>query len=353
MPGIKLPTERDFSIEFKTTLWTIHTVMNELEENGFLERHRSIGTFVRDNIAMQKVIREKNRNSKNIISIAARDFFYTRYGFEDIIGQMERLLEKKGYNVLYEDMPRNSEMLGKFLNDCVMSDINTIVVFPERNEFSFMYDNSDLFVKFPGDILYFNRGIEAVDYLPFNCVSVDMLQSGKTAASWITDKGFKEIVFTCGEESFSTYWLSNRYNGFKYELDRHDISHKLIIGKNTGLVFKPVADFIKKAKSVPVIVACHDIWAAEIYDYLESVDIKACRDYFMLGFENHPGYRNYKFASVTWPLEKVGELMADTIEKTLCADFHSTCSLKYQLRSFVNEHGINMDGKLSGTESGK
>jgi DNA-binding LacI/PurR family transcriptional regulator len=336
-PGAKLPTERDFSVEFETTLWTIHSIMNDLEESGFIERRRAAGTFVRDNIAMSKVVREKNRSSKTVVTIAARDFFYTRYGFEDIIGQMESSLSAKGYNVVYEDMPKNPEALDAFLENCASSGIGSIVIFPERAELTFMFYNSEALLNFPGDIFYFNRGLESLDYLPLNCVSVDMTQSGKTAASWAVKKGLREIVFSCGEDSFSTHWLSRRHNGFKYELDRHGVPHKLITGKTTELVFKPVLDFIRKAKSEPLIAAANDQWAAEIYDCLDSAGLRVNRDYRMIGFDNHPGYRNYKFSTVAWPLDKVSGLMADAVIAAQSAGVHSVCSLKYLLKPFVIE----------------
>ena len=162
-PGAKLPTERDFSIEFGTTLWTIHTIMNELEESGFIERRRSAGTFVRDNIAMSKVVREKNRSSKTVAAIAARDFFYTRYGFEDIIGQLESSLAERGYNVVYEDMPKNTEGLTAFLDNCAASGIGAIVIFPERAELTFMYERSEIFMSFREIFFILTEGLSPSD----------------------------------------------------------------------------------------------------------------------------------------------------------------------------------------------
>ena len=169
-----------------------------------------------------------------------------------------------------------------------------------------------------------------------------MTQSGKTAASWVMKKGFQEIAFSCGEDSFSSHWLSCRYNGFKFELNTHDLRHKLIIGKTPELVFNPLLDFIKKAKSEPVIAACNDLWAAHIYDWLDSAGLKSNRDYQMLGFDNHPGFRNYKFHTVAWPLDKVSGLMADAISGAQNSNTHSVCSSQYQLKPFVIERSSNL-----------
>jgi len=286
-PGSKMPTEREMAKEFGVTNWSIHLTLNELEENGFIKRTRALGTFVCENIAISQVRRQRNSRSKTVAIIVSRNFSYTRHGYGDIIGDTERCLADRDFNVVYDDMPGNCGDLTRYLDNCVSSGVKALVIFPEREELGLLRQHRDLIVTYPVDIFFFNRGFAPNDVLPFNCVSVDMFQSGVEAAAWIIRKDFDNIAFLATDH-FEYYWLDTRYRGFKEELELHGKAHRLIVGKGVENMLGPALSYVQDAKTPAVLVASSDGIAVPVYDNLVANKHLPYKDFHMMSFDDLP-----------------------------------------------------------------
>lgn len=335
-PGSKMPPERELAKELGVTHWNVHMTMDELAENGFVQRLRAIGTFVSKNIAMDQIRRRKNSYSKLVTITVARNFYYIKHGYEDIIGSMERRLEEKGFTVVYEDMPENRGELERFLEGCASSGVKALAVFPEQREWDILHQHRDTFLKYPIELYYYNRGLGPIGTLPFNCVGVDMYQSGCAAANWVIQKNFDNIAFICGD-NFECHWLDSRYSGFKEQLAAYNKKHRLMSSKGVEQIIKQVLRFVQESKTPPALAVSTDEWAVAIYDSLGANDLTACRDFHMLSFDDLPAYRNYKLANIAWPLDKVGTILADAIDSPAMSKKHDIFTVKYQLKPIIIE----------------
>lgn len=333
--GGKLPTERELAAAFDATLWSVHSAMNVLEENGLVERRRALGTFVATGIASRKIRRHRNLLSKTIMCVASRDFYYSQSGYEDIIGDTERALRAKGWNLVYEDMPPTGEPLRRFLDKCDEAGIKALIVFPEYKEWKTLYFNTSAFLKYPGNIYYFNRGLGHDAELPFNSISLDMRQSGIAAGEWALEKGGAPTAFI--SIAFDFHWLQQRREGVKLAFAAVDKPLHMILRENLETLFAPAEEFIRSASAPPTIICSNDTIAASVHEHLRTNKLESGRDYFLVGFDNNPRHRSLKMTSVDWPLEQVGELFAQMLEASEAPGHHELYATKLLLRPRVIE----------------
>ncbi len=339
-PGSKMATERNLAVEFATTLWCIHTAMNRLEDCGFIERRRYFGTFVVKNLQRVKVQKQRNRNSKTVVCIVARNFYYVKFGHADVIGDFERIITTMGYTVIYEDMPENDLSLKHFL--AKYTEAKAIVFFPELLEMEFLHSFCLQLSQFAGEIYYYNRGLVANDVLPFNSAGIDILHGGRMAADWVIKNGFEHTAFMA-LNSFNSYWLEQRIAGVKCIFQDSVRQIRMFWEKNPESLFVPVEEFIKQCSKPPAIMAAHDELAAAVYEYLESKKIIAGRDYIMVSFDNHPYYRHLNLINVAWPLDRVGEILASAVAQPEMIRPHELCTIKIQLKPCIIERGTIPD----------
>jgi len=333
-PGAKMPAGRELAKELAVTHWAVHNTMLALEEDGFVESRPSVGIFVRGNVAMDKVRRHKNSLSKTVSILAARNFFFTVHGYEDIIGDLERRLEAKGVKVVYDAMPETAKALERFLESAAASGTKALVVFPEQREWDLLHHHKHVFARHPVNVFYFNRGLGPNDSLPFHCVGVDTLGGGALAARWVLERKIARVAYLT-DDRFSAYWVNTRHAAFREEMEQAGHPYQLFAAPGPEQVMKLALDFVQASPAPPALVACNDVWAAPLHDSLAAHDLEAGRDYHMVSFDCLPNCRNYKFVNVAWPLDKVGSLLADAIGNPDITKNQYLFSLKYQLKPFI------------------
>lgn len=317
--GHKIPTERDLAKEFKTPQWRVHLACNKLEENGFIERRRKVGTFVRKDIDLENVSRKKNKTSNRVVVVVSKNFYFQVEGFHDIIGDLERSLELNGSEVSYSVFPNSHDELKRFLSDTA-NDAKALVLFPENKEWDFIHENLGSLIDYPGNVFYFNRG-KGPDYVfPFNSITIDHYGSGICAARFVNAKGFENIAyFTSILDSF---WITQRYSGFKETLRSLRLDHVLFSQPEIETLWESLANYIKQCESIPVIVCATDQTAASVSAQMRLEGLMTGKDFALVGFDNHPKYRSVKMTTIAWPMEKIGEIMSDCIGKIKDDEFH-------------------------------
>lgn len=333
-PGTKLPPGRALASELGVTLWATRNAMLALEDDGFVESRPPVGVFVRDNVALDKVRRHKNSLGKTVTVLASRSFFYVTRGYVDIIGDMERCLGAQGCEVNYEEMPDGAKALERFLAEAAEAETKALVVFPEQREWDILFNHTDIFRRYPVNILYFNRGSGPIDSLPFHCVGVDIGESGALAARWTQQHGIKHVAYLTFN-SFHRYWVRTRLNGFRGVMERGGASYQLFSAPEPGEALNLALDFVKNSPEPPALVACNDVWAVPIHDSLAAHGLKAGSHYHLVSFDCMPSCKDYKFVNIGWPLEKVGGLLAEVVLDPHLAKSQEFFVIKYQLKPII------------------
>jgi DNA-binding LacI/PurR family transcriptional regulator len=332
--GSKLPAGRDLASEFEVSHWAVHNTLTALEEKGFVESRRSVGVFVRSNVPLDRVRRHKNNFSKNVTVVVSRDFFYAKHGFEDIVSQTERLLEQSGHNVSYDNLPESADAIRRFMGELSSAGTKSLLIFPERKEWEIMHRFSSLLANSAVNIFYYNRGLGPNDTLPFNCATLDMSASGALAAEWIISKGFENIVYA-SYDSPGSYWPKARYEGFNSLLGYHNKTHHFLGGPAPESVLAPALGYVKKCGAPPVLAACNDQWAAPLYNHLSDNGLAPGKDFHILSFDDLPIHRNCKKINVTWPLDKIGEIIAGAVESAGALPGHEYFAMKLNIKPVI------------------
>ncbi len=329
--GDKMPTERELATELQTPQWRVHLAVDMLDENGFVERRRASGTFVRSNISIKNVRRKKNKTSDRVIISVSKSFYYQAENYYDIIGDLERELEDGKCQVEYSEFPQTGNELKTFLGDFA-DNAKALIIFPENKEWELMHDHRDILSDYLGNIFYFNRG-KGVDQLTFNSISFNFYASGMAASRWITRKDIKNIAyFSC---DMNIYWEKERYAGFCSVLEKKLLNHALFTNMPVEKLYTSLAEYIKGCDLIPAIVCKNDLAASQVLYQMRAEGIEINKDFILIGFDNHPKYRMEKIVSIGWPLDKLGGIIADCVLKIDGDQYHeyrlNKCSIMPQV----------------------
>jgi DNA-binding LacI/PurR family transcriptional regulator len=317
--GRKMPTERKLAEEFKAPQWRVHLAISELEDNGFVERRRAAGTFVRKDISLDNVSRKKNKTSNKVVVSVSRDFYYQKENYHDIIGDLEHELEGRQCEVVYSVFPQNREELEAFLGGSA-DNAKALILFPEYKEWGVMHLCRDILARYLGNIFYFNRGKGPDDLLPFNSISLNFYASGFMAGAYVLDRGIKNMAYF--SRDISSYWGSQRHSGFKGASGTDTLEHPLFVNTQIEKLYDPLADYIKSCDSAPAIVCANDQLASCVSSQMRLEGLKNGNDFILIGFDNHPKYRMEKIVSIGWPLDKLGGMIADSVFRMDDDSFH-------------------------------
>jgi DNA-binding LacI/PurR family transcriptional regulator len=350
-PGDKLPTERDLAAEYKSSLWSVHNAMGDLESNDFIERRRAVGTFVKKNICMEKASRQNKNSSKEVNVAISPNFFYMRTGNDSLVKSLEKSLEAEGFNITYIEIPNTVPLLRKSLLNLQNGSVRALVIIPERQEWVFLYNNVQLLMPHAHNIFCLNRGIGELNVFPMNGVAFDPLEEARRAILYLWSKNISNInyVSVFNKES---YWLEQRRKGFNNiagNLTPKLMSKAFLIEFFSEVNFKPVATHIAESEGHQAFVCCTDEVAGRVIDYISSfTDFKPGVDYSIIGFGDHPVCRMYNLTTVAPSLEGAGEAIVMAI-KERGQEGDLDISRQYVMNSYVIERKtVRMD---NGSES--
>jgi DNA-binding LacI/PurR family transcriptional regulator len=315
--------------------------MNELEENGLIERRRSAGTYVKKQMAKNHVRQLKSRNSNKIAVCVSRHFFYTRAGFEDIVGTFERELNLDNAEVLYLEFPTTEQGLKGFIKECAQSSIRALIIFPEQDEWVMLYYHAELFLEQPFNVLVFNRGLGESDSIPLNMAGFDMRQSGRVVSDWLLRHGINEIAI-CAFNHYNpnAYWMRERIKGVAIPLKVHQKQLRKFISESSEFDLDKIADFVTHAETCPALICLNDEAALLLRDNLtDAKGLEAGRDYILFGFDNHPAFRRDNILSAGWPLHEVGKVISAQIKEL--QEEKSDVQIKKIFRASIFQRGFN------------
>lgn len=337
--GSKMPPERKIASELDVTLWSVHKAMNDLEEKGLIERRRSVGTFVKGNASRETMTLLRNRNSHMVGIVVARNFFYSNWGDEDLLSNLEQKFTDKGCTVSYLELPKTANGLKSFFSEMNEVGIRALIVFPEYEEWEFLYHNSRQFQQQPVDVFVFNRGLGADDSFPFNMISLDMMQSGFCLADYLVENDFNKIAFCSSDRIDKSYWLAKRFTGFKRGMESHQRKADTFIAANFEALYPRVADYIQHADSCPALVCATDEIALMFMENMSNYALKAGEHYVIFGFDNHPSFRRNNLNTIGWPLDNAAELLVKGVNEFAMGIPHDNYVVRYVLKPTIIDQG--------------
>ena len=219
----KLPSESRISIQFNVSRITSKRVLEDLKEEGFIERRKGYGSFIRDDFDRKK-LEEKIKNTtykRKLSKGSTKNIGLILPGFKssymmDIFNGVYEALEGTEYHIILASSKYDTE-LEKILIKKIVSKVDGLIIFPLNNsDFSTellkvsMYD-------FPLVLVDNNlQGISATYIMNNN------FQSAFNATNSMISNGKRKIAIFSTNPTGNTS-TKDRIDGFKTALRLNSI----------------------------------------------------------------------------------------------------------------------------------
>lgn len=284
-PGSVIKTELELCKEFGISRHPVRKAMDELVSEGYLERTRGKGTFVKDQLP------DRRNTAPKILGLILNSL---TVGFNaQILTGFEKQARKRGYLTL----AASSEGLSETEMDCLdrMSDngVAGILVFPCDNS-KIESKIKDLDVKdiYIG-LIDRNPGIKDIDY-----IGSDNLGGAYSAVRHLALQGFRNVAFMSDISNVSS--VDERLNGYKKaveDFDLKDAAH-ISIDQNISRLYPEICKYdieqisneiCRLENSLPLgIFAVNDFVAVKCMEVCINKGLVIGKDVGIVGFDNIP-----------------------------------------------------------------
>lgn len=287
--GDKIGTEQVLSKKYNVSRATIRRALKELEEEGFIDRLLSKGTFVKaKNKNTNKI---KNKTIAVIVPVVSQDFI------GDIITGTQQVTNDNDYNINLFITNNSIEKEKEYLKKVYEDNVAGIILHPTNSKY---YNRAVCDII--GDIPLI---MTARYYEHFECdyVVPDNYRGGYIATEHLIKLGHKNIGIVSDRPLIQTS-IKDRINGYKDSLSDNDIC----VNKNYMLdnlcdpcmLYSPTAtideqestkekiiNFLKRIENeVTAIFAINDFIGRELIMLAKELNINIPSDISIVGFDN-------------------------------------------------------------------
>lgn len=306
VPGQMLASEYKLSKDMDVSRLTARKAYQELVDNGILESIRGKGTFVKNDINVEKIklSRSSERSSNgNIIGIIFPEI--TQF-FAEVIKEIENCARLNGYilNIMFNDTPEKEVYA---MQEMVNNNVRGIIMTPNRHMDKNHYEYYEEITKKGIPIVLvgkppFNVICDAVyvdDIHPSYQAVEYLIKNNHTKIFHITDSKGDKVAYI---ERKSGYELAMEKNHLDENLRIIDVNnnnleydlHELIVDNNY------TAAFCNSDKLVPTLL-----------NYINKIGLRCPNDFHIIGYDDTLEYLGYSnsisITSVRQPKAQLGK----------------------------------------------
>jgi GntR family transcriptional regulator of arabinose operon len=283
--------------------------MAELTTEGYIERHKGKGTFVKKRTRLS---REK--------SIGVILGFLDNYIFPNVLVGIERTLTKNGYGIDLGFGHNRVDNEAKFLRRIIESNVSGVIV--EGVKSTFPNPNAHLYHKL------LSEGVPVVlvhnYYSNVDCPAVvmDDKELTRQITQMVIDAGHRRIA---GLFKFDDIQGPNRYSGFVQAMmengvpvrEEHIRWYDSTEMKESALrnrrLYEEFAEDV--GKNCTAMVCYNDLVACAVITHLRESGCRVPEDISVAGFDDSDIMKQYNVSltSVHHPKDKMGEMAAEVL----------------------------------------
>lgn len=324
MSGDLLPSEFELARQFKVSRITAQKALDELENSGLITRVRGKGSFVSN----RQQVAPGNPAEQSLKIIALVIPFGSSLGRSfDVIQGLSSVLSKNGYylsiHVSHYSIEEEREILTNLVNDGVAG----IIIYPFSHR-----DNVDLIHR----LMINNYPLITIDKLyeiiPVSGVSSDNFNGSYQAASYLIERGHRNIVFISDRELVEANSVSERYFGFCKALKDYAMpiagdqlilteylhneplfeavkSNSPSVPKLLDPYKKIIAGLLEREKPCTAIHGLNDYLTIYLIKAALNLGVSVPRDLSFIGFDNidYGAYLEVPLTTVEQNFKKIGE----------------------------------------------
>lgn len=295
----------ELSLKLKVSKATISRVINN--KPGVNEKKREmIKEFLIENNILKN-------NENNNIFIIIPDFENPFFG--EIIKEISRMLMKNEFQVSIYDTDENPEIENSVVKNIIKTGAAGVIMCVSDEKSSTKHLNMLLECKIP--VILFDRELDF--YL--EGVFLNDFQSGYLATENLIAKGCKNIALIHGPMSLRH--IKNRYNGYKYALEKNGIAIQKEILFEGNLKsesgFNIMKNIVESKNEIDGVLILNNFMTLGALNYISNKDISLYDKYRIFGYDI-PEYiysLNPKINFVTRSRKEMGRLIGEMLLEKL------------------------------------
>ena len=308
----RIPTENELSKMFNTNRMNAHSAVKELERFGILRRNKRQGSFVNRIPSPITTGELKSVNTRRVCVLNHNRASVCKIHWnERIINAFKEKMKEKKIEVIFKDISHlnSKEDFVENVKDIAEEGYNSLLIVLDDFVDNIITENPEILFHFHNNVFIFNRGSGVWHEWPYNVVSINPFREGVIAAEYLLRQGYENIIYFKSEYDF--YWINERARGLQFGLWRE--SEGKIRANVLDMREEILINIIKSSNKKYAVVAQNDEEAANIFKCAVEHGLKPGRDFGLIGFDDNINYRDYKLTTVSPPLEKVGNQLAELV----------------------------------------
>lgn len=219
LPGIKMPSSREFSAHYNCSINTIEKSLRDLQAEGLLYREPRRGTFVSESVftAGDEALESMTG------TIAAVVDSVNSYIFAKALRGIEDVLKTKGYALTISSHDNELERQEHVLRELISKGVSGIILYP-----ALAFENSEQYYE-RLETLLDRTNIVCMDRYIYNAgLSIPYVTSDNFYASYqltrrLIQQGHKRIGFV---RNYNISTVIERITGFEHALIDHGIRYR-------------------------------------------------------------------------------------------------------------------------------
>ncbi|NEU32201.1 LacI family transcriptional regulator [bacterium LRH843] len=251
------------------------------------------------------------KRKTNMVGLAMKDIQNPFY--HEVLGMFTNKLRAKGYSILFvytENEEIQQEEINHFLEYNVEGIIATDALLSSKVVAKIQDNNIP--------VILFNRYHKEI---PCNTVSCDNYHAAKEIASYLFEKGYRDIVFITGKRNTSTN--RDRQKGFTEFFRSKNVEVIVLEGDYTyEKSFHLTKKMIENGHRPEAIFGANDITAIGALDALKEKNIDVPNETVVIGFDNIKMSAWPSYMLSTW-MQPIEDMVDETINLLLNNDKNS------------------------------
>lgn len=300
-------SERKLSKLYKISHMTVRKVIKSLVEKGYLYTIHGKGNFVLSNFFI---------NKNKLIGLILPDGMNPFYN--ELAVNIEKIIRKKGYNILYANSDYNVKEEDKILESFVKKhNINTLIIAPIEETISRQKFYKNMAEQEKIHFVCIDRDIGA----GISNVMINNVTGAYIAVKYLLELGHINIGVISGK----TERKKNpelRITGYKKAIEEYGLQfqEKFIVideqfeGIEGG--YNATKTLLENNSNITAIFALSDINAFGAINYLKEKGLRIPKDISVIGFDNieSSAYYDIPLTTIKQPLEEMARVVVNIIE---------------------------------------
>lgn len=309
--GDRLPTENELAAQFSLSRFTVRHAIEKLANEGFLEKRRGSGTYVK--------AAKSGQNRAGVVGIITT--YLDDYIFPSIIRGIESVLTRHGFSLHLGITENKISKENACLRAMLARNIDGLII--EGTKSALINSNISLLETMRErnvPIVFINGNYNDFDS---SYVLMDDEMSGQIAAQYLIEKGHQRIggIFKSDDIQGHRRFRGMENSMRKYKIPVNERAILWYTTENMEQIFAKSYDrfFLQRFQNCTALICYNDQIAIRTIQTLERNGIKVPADVSIIGFDNSElcEISPVKLTSITHERSAMGEAAANMLLELL------------------------------------